>query len=221
VLSTHNAVRARERRVNRYYDPATDQFLSVDPKVSETGQPYAYTDDDPVNGTDPNGSIVVETGEKGPLCAFITPYDDACITANTSPQVCNQILSAVGLSEENGICAKPSGFSWESLISDIGKAITNPAVDAILVGLACAAASAGLACVGAVLADFVVQSVLDYKKHCGFAAIGVNALTAAFGAWIGLLGAAGAQIVDGAFGVLVKVQGGLGAAAGAGADACG
>jgi hypothetical protein len=41
--------------VGRYYDPATGQFLSVDPLVDETGQPYAYADDDPVNGVDPNG----------------------------------------------------------------------------------------------------------------------------------------------------------------------
>jgi uncharacterized protein RhaS with RHS repeats len=41
--------------VGRYYDPATGQFVSVDPLVDETGQPYAYTGDDPVNGVDPNG----------------------------------------------------------------------------------------------------------------------------------------------------------------------
>jgi uncharacterized protein RhaS with RHS repeats len=41
--------------VGRYYDPATGQFLSVDPLVDETGQPYAYTGDDPVNAVDPNG----------------------------------------------------------------------------------------------------------------------------------------------------------------------
>jgi hypothetical protein len=29
--------------VNRYYDPATEQFLSVDPLVDETGTPYAFT----------------------------------------------------------------------------------------------------------------------------------------------------------------------------------
>ncbi len=26
----------------RYYDPSTAQFISVDPAVSQTGQPYAY-----------------------------------------------------------------------------------------------------------------------------------------------------------------------------------
>jgi hypothetical protein len=41
--------------VNRYYDPATGEFLSVDPLVQETGEPYAYTEDDPVNGADPLG----------------------------------------------------------------------------------------------------------------------------------------------------------------------
>jgi hypothetical protein len=42
----------------RYYDPATEQFLSVDPLVAETGTPYAFTDGDPVNESDPSGSCV-------------------------------------------------------------------------------------------------------------------------------------------------------------------
>ncbi|MGC1239751.1 MAG: RHS repeat-associated core domain-containing protein, partial [Acidimicrobiales bacterium] len=41
--------------INRYYDPTTGEFVSVDPDVSETGQPYAYAGDDPVDGTDPLG----------------------------------------------------------------------------------------------------------------------------------------------------------------------
>jgi RHS repeat-associated protein len=41
--------------INRYYDPSTSQFLSIDPDVAETGQPYAYTADDPLNATDPMG----------------------------------------------------------------------------------------------------------------------------------------------------------------------
>jgi len=41
--------------IDRYYDPSTDQFLSVDPLVAKTGQPYAFTGDDPLNETDPLG----------------------------------------------------------------------------------------------------------------------------------------------------------------------
>ena len=43
--------------INRYYDPGTGQFLSVDPDVSETADPYTYTAGDPVNETDPSGEI--------------------------------------------------------------------------------------------------------------------------------------------------------------------
>jgi RHS repeat-associated protein len=41
--------------VNRYYDPATGQFTSLDPEISMTGQPYTYANDNPVNAKDPNG----------------------------------------------------------------------------------------------------------------------------------------------------------------------
>jgi len=36
-------------------DPTTGQFLTIDPMVSQTMQPYAYTGGDPVNKTDPSG----------------------------------------------------------------------------------------------------------------------------------------------------------------------
>jgi hypothetical protein len=41
--------------INRYYDPTTGEFISVDPDVAETGQAYAYAGDDPVDGIDPMG----------------------------------------------------------------------------------------------------------------------------------------------------------------------
>jgi hypothetical protein len=68
--------RAIGGRVDRYYDPATDQFLSVDPDVAETDQPYAFTGDDPLNATDPTGDIRV--------------CDQGCnITTNNGPSVPN------------------------------------------------------------------------------------------------------------------------------------
>ena len=44
--------------VHRYYDPATEQFLSVDPLVDLTGTPYAFTAGDPINGVDPSGLMI-------------------------------------------------------------------------------------------------------------------------------------------------------------------
>lgn len=41
--------------INRYYDPTTDEFLTVDPDVATTDQPYIFVGDDPLNGEDPLG----------------------------------------------------------------------------------------------------------------------------------------------------------------------
>jgi RHS repeat-associated protein len=41
----------------RSYDPATGQFLSLDPAVALTRVPYGYAADDPLNRTDPLGLI--------------------------------------------------------------------------------------------------------------------------------------------------------------------
>jgi RHS repeat-associated protein len=39
----------------RYYDPATGQFVTVDPIVASTLSAYAYLDGDPLNAIDPTG----------------------------------------------------------------------------------------------------------------------------------------------------------------------
>ena len=41
--------------INRFYDPATKQFISVDPLQALTNQPYAYAGLNPVNFSDPLG----------------------------------------------------------------------------------------------------------------------------------------------------------------------
>jgi RHS repeat-associated protein len=50
----------------RWYDPGTGQFISVDPDVAETAQPYTYAADDSVNESDPTG-LMLEYGGVGAL----------------------------------------------------------------------------------------------------------------------------------------------------------
>ena len=42
--------------INRYYDPSTGNFFTVDPDVTETGQAYTYANDNPVSNIDPSGA---------------------------------------------------------------------------------------------------------------------------------------------------------------------
>jgi len=41
----------------RVYDPATAQFLTVDPLTAVSGEPYAYAGDNPLNASDPRGLL--------------------------------------------------------------------------------------------------------------------------------------------------------------------
>jgi len=44
----------------RYYDPGTAQFMTPDPKVEATHEPYAYANDNPLRFKDPSGLSIVE-----------------------------------------------------------------------------------------------------------------------------------------------------------------
>jgi len=74
--------------INHYYDPATGQFISVDPLVAQTGQPYAYTGGDPVNLTDPSGMCwSLPAGAMGP-CNPAPPginYNSSCFSGIGPP----------------------------------------------------------------------------------------------------------------------------------------
>jgi hypothetical protein len=59
--------------INRYYDPSTDQFLSIDPDVATTDQPYVFTNDDPLNAEDPTGLCV----DAGGGCETAEAYERA------------------------------------------------------------------------------------------------------------------------------------------------
>jgi len=41
--------------VNRYYEPTTGGFITVDPALAKSDQPYSYANSNPANKTDPSG----------------------------------------------------------------------------------------------------------------------------------------------------------------------
>jgi RHS repeat-associated protein len=43
--------------INRYYDPTTGQFISVDPDLVQSSEPYSYGRDNPVSASDPTGML--------------------------------------------------------------------------------------------------------------------------------------------------------------------
>lgn len=53
----------------RTYDPATGQFLSVDPALQTTGEPYSYTKNNPENHVDPTGKCQVNPGPE--ICVSV------------------------------------------------------------------------------------------------------------------------------------------------------
>ena len=56
--------------INRYYDPGTGQFISLDPDVRQTQQPYAYANGNPVSNTDPSGDSAAGYAFWGPFCFY-------------------------------------------------------------------------------------------------------------------------------------------------------
>jgi RHS repeat-associated protein len=67
--------------INRYYDPTTGQFLTVDPLVDETGQAYAYVGDEPVNRSDPSGQYTEGICFEGSVVAGIAVGEAFVVTA--------------------------------------------------------------------------------------------------------------------------------------------
>ena len=63
----------------RWYDPATAQFISVDPLVNVTHQPYQYVGDNPVSNTDPTGECQCISSSTA-----LTDFEDGVLGGNES-----------------------------------------------------------------------------------------------------------------------------------------
>lgn len=78
---------------SRFYDPQTSQFMSVDPMVRSTSQPYAFAEDDPINATDPSGMMIEMDTTSGQICSAYA-VNLACGVGNPGPEGQPQGLNA-------------------------------------------------------------------------------------------------------------------------------
>lgn len=98
----------------RYYDPETSQFLTRDPLVGTTLEPYAYASNDPVNATDPTGLCPEGQVKRGSACYTIrvsgnpgpgqgapprptSPARPAPTSGNCTNNVCEEVHELIGL----------------------------------------------------------------------------------------------------------------------------
>ena len=77
---------------NRYHDPITAQFISVDPLVASTGEPYIYGSANPVTYSDPDGLCPISGPGSAEACWAFAAVDytttvhvtDELITVSTA-----------------------------------------------------------------------------------------------------------------------------------------
>jgi hypothetical protein len=140
--------------VHRYYDPTTTQFLTVDPLVAETGEPYGYAGDNPINSSDPSGLCAYDV--IGGVPQYINDKKGICDangiqSARGQPKLISSAPSAPTASCSSGAwgylgCTQ---FGWNNM-STTGKILDVVAIPVLVAGIAvcviaepCGAASLG------------------------------------------------------------------------------
>lgn len=89
----------------RVYDPATAQFLSVDPLVALTRAPYNYSRDNPLNQSDPSGVLTVGICVSGEIALGIRVGVGVCGQASSSGEVGASGTISGGVASGAGVSA--------------------------------------------------------------------------------------------------------------------
>ena len=154
--------------LHRYYDPTTGQFLSVDPLVALTGQSYAYTGDNPVNGRDRSGESGISAGT---ICGEDGPKSAACkgaiqISAQVGKEVAaNQISGCAPIIDIAGMIMS----HWRGELE----------VGAVVLSVAAAVATGGSSLAAEGLIDTAVEGGTDVTLSAASGSASAEAPTAA------------------------------------------
>jgi RHS repeat-associated protein len=154
--------------INRYYDPTTDSFTSVDPDLQSTGQSYVFTNDNPLNGSDPLGLI---------CWSWSCIVKDAGLATNS---VVTSLGSAGNWVTNNSVALGGLTLDGGSAVLDfMGASSGNPSLSA---------AATGVGFVGTTVSAY---SCKDQHDKLGCIGLAIGAITTTIGiAEVGLEAAA-------------------------------
>ena len=145
----------------RYYDPTTAQFLTRDPAVALTQDPYAYAMNNPVNATDPTG-----------LCGFLG--DGPCTPGGIRDDIGDLCIDTGGNDQCDTIAEKhPAVEKAARITGDIAAATV-----CVVGGLE----TAGAACVGATALVAGANATNDAVQERGGAQVAADLILP----WLGL-----------------------------------
>ena len=93
----------------RYYEPSTGQFISVDPDLAQTLQPYEYADGNPVTNIDPTGRwcLSLKCLVEGTIKLLLSVAFNAVAA----------VVLALCTGETGGFCAGFSYYFWHGAIA--------------------------------------------------------------------------------------------------------
>jgi RHS repeat-associated protein len=134
---------------NRYYDTQTGVFLTVDPLVSTTGQPYTYANGNPTTLSDPNGldpCLLCLVSQDGDGRSNQQRWADDQYTLNYLSKGLEPVYRSgpAGLARWNSeYQSLRMGNGWWNGLAKVGVVVAGVAATA-----ACSVATAGLAAVG-------------------------------------------------------------------------
>jgi uncharacterized protein RhaS with RHS repeats len=99
----------------RYYHPALGRYLSVDPLVASTGDPYAYAQGNPLVWTDPTGQIITVNGVN-----VMSPSAGSQIAAMSpaANQAFDAVLSAMAMDPQVQAIAQDPSWTASVTTSD-------------------------------------------------------------------------------------------------------
>jgi RHS repeat-associated protein len=184
--------------INRYYDPATGQWLTRDPLVALTRSSYGYVDDNPINGRDQSG-----------LCPAVL---DASTSQNESCWALAKSLASETLQGPFGVTTSPPASLQSALFQAAAYGATFVAafIECLLKGPPDGTAGAAVTAPSAPAAPAQSPApAQNWGEGPPYLVAPLAPSRAAVGAALGAIGAAIGAAVKAGDGVLTDLAGAL------------